>query len=250
MHPTNYTLYHLLRYHIELIEAIEYSLITYKIDKEELDTRFKFLKEDYKKGFFNTITSQAFTDKSALTKELKYFLKHYNSKMINEIVNTHGLRERIEYLRDLSLAYNNSLTLINAFLNEEDIKNKLDNKLIDLINSANKYFNLASLFNCLNLFVASKVIILQGDTLYNLTQDDYYILCALITTIEPEIEKKSLYQETYALVNKQGKFNEEDAYELLNKISLEYTSVEKELYTSFESFSNKLQKEIRKEYNN
>ena len=60
MHPSNYTLYQLTKYHIELTEAMEYSLITYKYNDVELKQRFDFLNSDYKQGFYHEITHKLF----------------------------------------------------------------------------------------------------------------------------------------------------------------------------------------------
>ena len=73
MHPNNYTLYQLIKFHIELTEAMEYTLITYKYNEGELKERFDFLKTDYKKGFFHEIVKTLFNKPKKLTKEVKVF---------------------------------------------------------------------------------------------------------------------------------------------------------------------------------
>ena len=77
MHPNNYTLYQLIKFHIELTEAMEYTLITYKYNEGELKERFNFLKTDYKKGFFHEIVKTLFNKPKKLTKEVKVFIKKY-----------------------------------------------------------------------------------------------------------------------------------------------------------------------------
>ena len=76
MHPSNFTLYQLTKYYIELTEAMEYTLITYKYDRDELIERFNFLTYDYKKGFYHKIVSKLFKGSKKLTKEIKNITRY------------------------------------------------------------------------------------------------------------------------------------------------------------------------------
>lgn len=249
MHPSNYTLYQIVKYHIELTEAMEYTLVTYKYDAGELNERFKFLKEDYKNGFYHEIVSQLFRNKNKLTKEIRLFIKSYNDKKINKMINTHDLHSRIKYNKKLYLAYATSNNIVQVFLNEEEIKKDLENTLIKLIETSNTHFNLFCLFNTLNMFVATKVNLLEGDTLYTLKDLDRRTMITLLNSLDNKISDKSLLEETLSLVQEQKAFNDENAYDLLNKVSMECMKSEKELYDDFESFTSKLEKEIEKGHN-
>lgn len=249
MHPSNYTLYQLVKYHIELTEAMEYSLITYKFDENELVERFKFLKDDYKKGFYHEITSKLFRNSKKLTKDVKTFIKNYNRKKINKMVIDHNLHTRLEYNRKLYLAYHSSNSIIQVFLNEKEINSVLEKSLIKLVETTNNHFILFCLFDSLNLYVSTKTIIMQGDSLYTLDSSDIKILEGQLISIKDEITDKSLLNDALELIQEKKQFNEDDAYELLNKISIECIKAEKQLYSDFESFSNKLEKEIKKNHN-
>lgn len=246
MHPTNFTLYQLVKYHIELTEAMEYTLITYKYNEGELKERLTFLKDDYKKGFYHQITRKLFYKPKRLTKEISYFTKKYNIKKIHELTQTHDLNKRIEYNNKLYLAYKASSNIIKAVLKEEQIKQEIEPSLIKLIDTTNNHFMLFALFNSLNLFVASRVILLQGDSLYNLSEIDKTNLLKLIKTLKDELDFKSLIEETLDLIEEKKTFNEENAYELLNKVSIECIKSEKDLYSDFDAFTSDLEKEIEK----
>lgn len=249
MHPTNLTIYQLIKYHIELTEAMEYTLITYKYDENELIERFKFLKEDYKKGFYHKITSKLFKKSKKLTKEIKDFWKTYNKDVIQNMVSDHNLHTRIEYNKKLYLSCACSNNILQVFLKEEAIKKDLDDSLITLVETTNKHFNLFCLFNLLNLFVSSKAILLEGDSTYILNDEDKQSLITFFNSFKDDIEEKEIIKDTSDLLNEAKTFNDEEAYELLNKISIECTKSEKQLYTDFESFTNKLEKDIEKGHN-
>ena len=122
----------------------------------------------------------------------------------------------------------------------------MEDSLIQLIDTTTRHFNLFYLFNALNLYVASKVAVLQGAVIYDLTEEDKTILLALISTLEESDINKGLLKESVKLIEGNKKFDEEDAYEVLNKVSIECIKEEKNLYSDFEKFSTKLEKEIEK----
>lgn len=249
MNASNYTLYQLIKYHIELSEALEYSLITYKYEEHELIERLLFLKAEYKKGFFHFITKKLFNDINYLTSELKDFLTSYNREIIEKITKDHNLNSRIKFNKKLYLAYSCTKQLIDIFLEEERIKKDAEKDLLELYNASNKHFNYFFLFNSLNMFIATKVNLLSDDTLYTLEEEDKQLFIALLTSIESEIEDSSLYKESLKLIKGKTKFKEDDAYELLNKVSMKCIEAEKDLYTEFEDFSLKLEKELEKKHN-
>lgn len=246
IHPNNFTFYHVVKYYIELTEAMEYTLITYKYQEDELKARFKFLKQEYKKGFFHRIIKGLFRYPDEATKEIKYFIKHYNYKIVNAMVNDPNEHTRIIYNRDLCLAVSNILEIINLCLEQERIKDGLEDSLLKLIDTTTRHFNLFYLFNALNLYVASKVAVLQGAIIYELDNEDKTLLLALLSTFEETDINKGLLKEANKLIEETKKFDEEDAYEVLNKVSIECIKEEKNLYTDFEKFSEKLEKEIEK----
>ena len=245
MHPNNFTLYQLVKYHIELTEAMEYTLITYKSNEGELNERLAFLKEDYNKGFYHQITSKLFYKPKKLTKDIKHFIKRYNTKKVLALYQTHDLHPRIEYNNNLYLACETSNNIIKAFLNEEKIKKEIETSLLKLIETTNNHFILFALFNSLNLYVSSKVILLQGDELYTLLPESKSKIIQLINSIKDRTPS-SLAEDSLKLINEEKAFDEEDAYELLNKVSIECMKAEQDLYTDFESFTSTLEKEIEK----
>ena len=246
MHANNFTLYQLVKYHIELTEAMEYTLITYKYDENELKERIEFLKDDYKKGFYHEITNKLFYKPKKLTKEIKLFTKKYTQKKVKALTTTHNLHSRVEYNTTLYSAFVSSNKILQAFLKEEEIKTHVEESLLKLIETTNSHFLLFALFNTLNLYVASKVVLMSNDSLYTLDQIDKETLLKLIDNIKDSIDQKSLIEDTLSLIKEEKEFNEEDAYELLNKVSVECIKSEKDLYTDFEAFTSQLEKEIEK----
>ena len=69
-------------------------------------------------------------------------------------------------------------------------------------------------------------------------------LFKLLNSIKESFPNKDLINQTYSIMNDMKTFNEEEAYELLNKISLECSESEKKLYQDFENFTKSLEKEI------
>lgn len=246
MHPSNYTVYQLVKYHIELTEAMEYTLMTYKYDKLELNQRFEFLKDDFKNGFYHEIVSNLFKKNKKLTREIKAFIKKYNDKKIDKMVNQENLHSRIKYNKTLYLAYATSNNIIQVFLNEEEIRKDLESSLVDLIEIANKHFIWFCLFNSLNLYISSKTTLLEGDVIHTLKEIDKNSLITMLNTIKEFMSSKELINQSLDLLNEKKNFNEEDAYELLNKVSIECMDAEKQLYTKFEDFTSYLEKEIEK----
>lgn len=249
MHLSNYTLYQLVKYHIELTEAMEYSLITYKYNDIELKQRFDFLNSDYKQGFYHEITHKLFRKSNKLTREIRHFIKKHKYKMIADMVQNSNLHSRVQYNKNLYLAYASSNNILQVFLSEEELRKNLDESLIQLIETANAHFNLFCLFNTLNLFVSSKVILLEGDNLYILDDIDRKDMITLLNSLNKKIPNETLLNDTLELVQELKTFQEEDAYELLNKISVECMKYEKDLYSDFEDFTNKLEKEIENRHN-
>ena len=249
MNASNYTLYQLIKYHIELSEALEYSLITYNYEENELIERFLFLKTEYKKGFFHFITKKLYKDVDYLTSELKDFLVSYNRAKVEEMTKDHNLNSRIKFNQKLYLAYSSTKQLIDIFLDEERIKKDAEKDLLELYDAANNHFNYFFLFNSLNMFVSTKATILSGDTLYTLKDDDKQLFLALVTSFEDDITDTILFKDSIKLIKGKTKFKEDDAYELLNKVSMKCIEAEKKLYNEFEDFSIKLEKELEKKHN-
>jgi len=244
LHPSNFTFYHLVKYYVELTEALEYTLITYTYQQDELIERFKFLKEEYKKGFFNKIIKRLFKYPSEVSEEIKKYIKKYDDKKVYSMIGDPNLHSRIIYNRDLYLAISNSLEIINLCLENERIKQDLDHSLLELIKTTTKHFDLFYLFNMLTLYVSSKVNLLQGGIVYELDEDDKTLLVTLLSSLEESSVDKKLLKESIKLIKGKKKFDEEDAYETLNKVSLECIKEEKNLYTDFDLFTSKLEKEI------
>ena len=96
----------------------------------------------------------------------------------------------------------------------------------------------------LTLYVSSKTNLLQGGIVYELDEDDKSLLSSLISSLEDSSIDKKLVKEANKLLKANKKFDEEDAYETLNKISIECIKEEKNLYSDFDSFTSKLEKEI------
>ena len=241
MHRLNYSIYHLLRYQIELGESLEYSLVTYKLEIE-LNERLRFLNNDYKSGFFYIITKHLLSNSKEHTKEIKNFHKKYKKRRLLKMIESNDLKDKIEFNRDLYLAFTCSNEIIDLFLKEEEIKSNIEEALVRLVNTSEKHFNMAYLFNSLNQFLSSKYALASNTEIHTLSYESKELLIAMLSSIE--VENKNLYNDAIDLIKGNKELSEDDSYELLNKISMEYTKLESSLYQNFDNFSKKLEKEM------
>lgn len=153
MNNSNYTVFEILKYKIDFLECIEYSLTSYTENKDEINKRFNLLKKDFKDGLYNEIVSTLFTSFKRLNEPISKFLNKYNYKKIIRMHEKKKISLLLKYNEHIIDAFETFNYILNAFLEEEQLVKLLDKKLIELINLNNEYFINFLFFNCYNLYL-------------------------------------------------------------------------------------------------
>lgn len=153
MNNSNYTVFEILKYKIDFLECIEYSLPTYTENKKEIEKRFNLLKKDFKDGLYKEIVSKLFTSFKRLNKPVSKFLYKYNYNKIKKIHRKKKISFLLSYNEHIIDAYETFNYILNAFLEEEQIAQVLDEKLINLISLNREYFINFLFFNCYTIYL-------------------------------------------------------------------------------------------------
>ena len=80
MDYSNYTVFEILKYKIEFLECLEYSLITYELNEKDIEQRLNYLTTDFKEGFYKELVSSLFSSYNLLNQPISLFL--YSSDAI------------------------------------------------------------------------------------------------------------------------------------------------------------------------
>lgn len=153
MNNCNYTIFEILKYKIDFLECIEYSLPSYTIKEEEIKERLSLLNHDFKDGMYKEIVSTLFTSYKKLNEPIRVFLKNYNLKKIIKINSKKSINKLLKYNETLIDCFETFNYIINSFLEEEQIIKLIDEKVLNLINVNNNYFDYFLFFNCYNIFL-------------------------------------------------------------------------------------------------
>ncbi len=151
MNYVNYVLLFLLNYKIELCECLEYSITSYEYNKDDLKKRLDFLSNEFYEGRYQKIISSLFENSKILSKPINTFLKKYSFNKIANLTKQKKLSIYIKYNEHLIDAITYINELINSFTSEKEIYNKLNAKIIQLIDITNNHFYNFLFFNCYNL---------------------------------------------------------------------------------------------------
>lgn len=153
MNYSNYTIFEIIKYKIEFLECLEYSLIPNDAKANEIESRMNYLNKDFKDGFYKEIISTLFTSYSLLNAPIIKFLKKNKTKKILKLTKRKNLKSLINYNENLIDAYETFNYIISAFTEEKEILENLDKKIINLININKKHFISFLFFNTYNLYL-------------------------------------------------------------------------------------------------
>lgn len=153
MNHSNYTVFEILKYKIDFLECLEYSMPSYTINKDEIAKKLSPLKKDFKDGLYKEIVSSLFTSFNKLNKPIRQFFKKYNENKLENIHNSKKIKELLKYNEIVINCYETFNYILNAFLEEDQIVKTLDNKLLELIKINNDYFENFLFFNCYTLYL-------------------------------------------------------------------------------------------------
>lgn len=140
MNHCNYTLFEILKYKIEFLDCLEYSMETYDINEKEIEKNINYLKNNFDNGIYKEIISTLFTDYEKVNPALIVFFKTYSPKQIIKIIKNKKAKKKINYIYHLINCHENLNSIITTFTNEKELKNKLDEHLLKLIKTNNYHF--------------------------------------------------------------------------------------------------------------
>lgn len=157
MDYSNYTVFAILKFKIDFLDVLEYTLLNYNVKKETIDNKLKELNEEYENGLYHQIISSLFTSYKKLNKPISLFLKKYDSSSIFKIVSKEKTKSILNYNESLIDCYETFNHIIDTFLEEETIKSKLTKDIISLIDISKEHFTYFLFFNMYYLLISKKL---------------------------------------------------------------------------------------------
>ncbi len=225
MDYSNYTVFAILKFKIELLDCLEYSLMNYKVEEKTIKDTLSYLKNEFTNGTYKQIVSNLFTSYNKLNEPISSFLKRYNYNKIGKIIKNDNIKEIIKYNECLIVCFETFKYITNAFFEEKEILNKLNEDIIKLNTISNKHFINFMFFNV------------------------YYRYINLKDKLSKNITKKLFRIMNYC--NKDNEFddylnNKKDVNNEIEKISNKCILIEKEQYSTLEKVINLINNEIKK----
>lgn len=153
MDYSNYTLFEIIKYKIEFLECLEYSLLSNNLKEKEIKNHLTYLNNNQKKGAYKEIISSLFNSYKDTNKSLIIFLKKYNYKKCIKLTKDKNISNLITYNEYLIDCHETFKYIINAFLEEKEIVQKLNKKIINLATTNNNHFINFMFFNTYNLYL-------------------------------------------------------------------------------------------------
>ena len=155
MNYFNYTFFEILKYKIEFSSCLEYASESYELKKEELAKNISYLKNSFESGMYKEIISSLFTNYEIVNKNLIDFFNKYNTHKIIKLTKTKKGVIRIDYIKSI-IDCNQTLDhIVQSFISEEELKSKLDNKLLKLVETHKQHFLYFLYFVIYNMYICS-----------------------------------------------------------------------------------------------
>lgn len=233
MNNSNYTVFEILKYKMDFLECIEYSLPSYVENKDEIEKRFALLKKDFNDGLYKEIVSTLFTSFKKLNEPITHFLKKYNYRKISKIKKSKRINGLIAYNEHIIDAYETFNYILNAFLEEEQIVKLLDKKLLNLISVNKEFFINFLFFNCYNIYLEFN----HND--FKFKEKDIERTIKLLNYCNKE---KQFNKEIEILKEN----NSDKIYKALEEMSNKCSKLEQKQVTDLKEFINHIQNEIHK----
>lgn len=153
MNYSNYTLFEIIKYKIEFLECLDYTLISNPNEDKDIKNHLIYLKNELNKGLYKEIVSTLFTSFNLLNKPIINFIKRYNYKKIIKLKSCKKLKYYLDFNEKIIECYETFNYIICSFTEEEKIYSKLDKRILDLINISKNHFNNFLFFNFYNLYL-------------------------------------------------------------------------------------------------
>lgn len=238
MNSTNYVLFEIIKFKIEFLDCLEYSLISenQKIN-DEAKNNFLYLRNELKKGLYKDITSSLFNSYKAVNKSIIKFLKSYNYKKINKIINNKKLNKILDYNEIIIDCYETFNNIITSFTEEKELSKHISSKILNLLEISNKHFINFLFFNTYNLYL---------NCLYNkniniiYTENDIERLIKIINYAN--LDKS--FEKSIDILKKE---NEEEIYKELENLSNICIKLEKDQHTQLNELITQINNETKKE---
>ena len=114
MNYASYTIFEILKYKIEFLECLEYSLVQNQNEKKEIEKHLNHLKEQITIGEYQKIINSLFTSFNFLNKHMRKFIKKYNYKKIKKIHKCNKLKDYLKYNELMIDVYESFNNIINS----------------------------------------------------------------------------------------------------------------------------------------
>lgn len=225
MDYSNYTVFAILKFKIEFLDCLEYSLLNYNVENKTIEDNINYLKKEFEKGMYKEIISKLFTSYDKLNEPISRFFKKYNYDNLIKMIKNQNIKEIIKYNECLIDCYETFKYILKSFLEEKEIICKLNKNIIDLDSISNTHFINFMFFNVYYRYVSSK-----------------------------ETLSKSITKKIFKIINYCNKNNEFDSYlpiddkdtSKIENLSNKCILVEKEQYNTLKKVIDLLNNEIKK----
>lgn len=239
MNHFNYSLFEIIKYKIELNEFLEYSLPTYEIDLTNINQKYNLINSTYKDGLYKDIISSLFTNYELVNKPVKDFLKEYSATKISKMIKKKKLSNLIEYNKKLIDCFENFNTILSNIMNEKEISEILDKKVVNLLETSNQHFSLFMFFNTYHTYIDC---LLNKNTKIKFKNLDIKNLVSLINYCN-----RNHQYDSYINILKDE--NEIELNNEVEKLSSKCLALEKKLNEDLQELVDKLNKELEKSKN-
>ena len=225
MDYSNYTVFAILKFKIEFLDCLEYSLLNYKVESKTIKETIIYLKKEYEKGMYKEIISKLFTSYDKLNEPISRFFKKYTYDNLSKMIKNQNIKEIIKYNECLIDCYETFKYIIKSFLEEKEILDKLNRNIVDLDTISNNHFINFLFFNVYYRYISSK-----------------------------EALSKSATKRIFKIMNYCNKSNDFDSYfpidgkdtNKIENLSNKCILVEKEQYSTLKKVIDVLNNEIKK----
>lgn len=239
MNTCNYALFEILKFKIEFLECLEYSMETYSLNETEITTNIVYLNNNFKNGMYKEIISTLFTDYAKINSSLKIFFNRYSTKKIIKMINSKSAAKKLSFIKNIIDCYHILENIIISFFDEAELKKHIHPKIIELQNTNSShfinflYFIMFNMYNCSHYPDKTKLIFKLKDI-------------KEIISILKYCNKDNLFEKSFKILEEN---NEEKINEELKKISNICIELEKKQNSLLNEIINILNEKIQNNKN-
>lgn len=153
MEHINYTLFEIIKYKIEFLDTLEYSMETYKLDNEEIKKNLLYLKKNLNEGMYKEIIFPLFTDYEKVNEYIFSFFKTYSYRKVIKMIKSKKVNLKIRFIKSIIDCHENLKYIVSSFTDEKEIAEKLDKRIINLIEVHNEHIKTFLFFIMFHLYI-------------------------------------------------------------------------------------------------